>query len=70
MLKSMTGFGAAAVENDDYKVTVELKAVNQRFFGNELPYAPAVWAVGGKSASAYPQRCSPWQGGYFHQLCG
>ena len=31
MLKSMTGFGAAAVENDDYKVTVELKAVNQRF---------------------------------------
>ena len=32
MLKSMTGFGAATVENDDYKVTVELKAVNQRFF--------------------------------------
>ena len=31
MLKSMTGFGAATVENDDYKVTVELKAVNQRF---------------------------------------
>jgi len=31
MLKSMTGFGAAAVENDDYKVIVELKAVNQRF---------------------------------------
>ena len=31
MLKSMTGFGAAIVENDDYKVTVELKAVNQRF---------------------------------------
>jgi uncharacterized protein (TIGR00255 family) len=31
MLKSMTGFGAAVVENDDYKVTVELKAVNQRF---------------------------------------
>ena len=31
MLKSMTGFGAATVENDDYKVTLELKAVNQRF---------------------------------------
>ena len=31
MLKSMTGFGTATVENDDYKVTVELKAVNQRF---------------------------------------
>lgn len=31
MLKSMTGFGAATVENDDYKVIVELKAVNQRF---------------------------------------
>lgn len=31
MLKSMTGFGAAAVENDDYKVTLEIKAVNQRF---------------------------------------
>lgn len=31
MLKSMTGFGTATVENDDYKVTVEVKAVNQRF---------------------------------------
>ena len=31
MLKSMTGFGAATVETADYKVTVELKAVNQRF---------------------------------------
>ncbi|BAL83283.1 hypothetical protein SELR_15750 [Selenomonas ruminantium subsp. lactilytica TAM6421] len=31
MLKSMTGFGAATVELDDYKVTVEIKAVNQRF---------------------------------------
>lgn len=27
----MTGFGAATVENDAYKVIVELKAVNQRF---------------------------------------
>ena len=31
MLKSMTGFGTATVENADYKVTIELKAVNQRF---------------------------------------
>ncbi|MCR5758078.1 MAG: YicC family protein [Selenomonas sp.] len=31
MLKSMTGFGNAAKETDDYKVTVEVKAVNQRF---------------------------------------
>ncbi|MFV0636303.1 YicC/YloC family endoribonuclease [Mitsuokella sp.] len=31
MIKSMTGFGSAAGENQDYKVTVELKAVNQRF---------------------------------------
>ena len=31
MLKSMTGFGAAVAETDDYKVSVELKAVNQRF---------------------------------------
>lgn len=31
MLKSMTGFGTATVENSDYKVTVELKSVNQRF---------------------------------------
>jgi len=27
----MTGFGTATIENDDYKVTVEIKAVNQRF---------------------------------------
>ena len=31
MLKSMTGFGAVALETDDYKVSVEIKAVNQRF---------------------------------------
>ena len=31
MLKSMTGFGTAVAENTDFKVTVELKAVNQRF---------------------------------------
>ncbi|MCR5439725.1 MAG: YicC family protein [Selenomonas sp.] len=31
MLKSMTGFGAAVAETEDYKISVELKAVNQRF---------------------------------------
>ena len=31
MLKSMTGFGAAVAETEAYKVSVELKAVNQRF---------------------------------------
>lgn len=31
MIRSMTGFGAAVVENEAYKVSVEVKAVNQRF---------------------------------------
>lgn len=31
MLKSMTGFGSAIAETEDYKVSVEVKAVNQRF---------------------------------------
>ena len=31
MIKSMTGFGAYDAENDDYKVHVEIKAVNHRF---------------------------------------
>lgn len=31
MLKSMTGFGAAQKEDESYKITVEIKAVNQRF---------------------------------------
>lgn len=31
MLKSMTGYGSAVTENEDYKVSVELKSVNQRF---------------------------------------
>lgn len=31
MLKSMTGFGAAVTETAAYKVSVEVKAVNQRF---------------------------------------
>ncbi|WP_088816256.1 MULTISPECIES: YicC/YloC family endoribonuclease [Listeria] len=32
MVKSMTGFGRKTKENDDCKVTVELKAVNHRYF--------------------------------------
>ena len=44
MIRSMTGFGTATVENEDYKVSVELKAVNQRFlelaFHMPHPLAP------------------------------
>ena len=44
MIRSMTGFGTATAENDDYKVSVELKAVNQRFlelaFHMPHPLAP------------------------------
>ena len=40
----MTGFGTATAENEDYKVAVELKAVNQRFlelaFHMPHPLAP------------------------------
>lgn len=31
MLKSMTGFGAALREDESYKISIEVKAVNQRF---------------------------------------
>ncbi|MBQ9365393.1 MAG: YicC family protein [Schwartzia sp.] len=31
MLKSMTGFGAGEAENDSFLVSIEVKAVNQRF---------------------------------------
>ena len=44
MIRSMTGFGTATAENEDYKVAVELKAVNQRFlelaFHMPHPLAP------------------------------
>ena len=44
MIRSMTGFGTAIAENEDYKVSVELKAVNQRFlelaFHMPHPLAP------------------------------
>ena len=29
--RSMTGYGAATVETEAYRMTVEIKAVNQRF---------------------------------------
>ena len=38
MIKSMTGFGAGDAETADFKVHIEVKAVNQRF-GNQLSYA-------------------------------
>ncbi len=31
MLRSMTGFGAGTVENDDYRVQCEVRSVNQRY---------------------------------------
>lgn len=39
MLASMTGFGTATVENDDYRLYVELKALNSKFleFNVKLP---------------------------------
>lgn len=45
MLKSMTGFGSAAAENEEYKAEVELKAVNQRFLeiGFHMDHALDSW---------------------------
>lgn len=36
MIKSMTGFGAGDFENDDFKVHVEVKSVNQRYLETNL----------------------------------
>lgn len=36
MIKSMTGFGAGDFENDDFKVHVEVKTVNQRYLETNL----------------------------------
>ena len=36
MLKSMTGFGAGKAEDEAYRVSVEVKAVNQRFLDVEF----------------------------------
>lgn len=41
MIKSMTGFGAGDAETSDFKVHVEIKAVNQRFLETNyhMPYS-------------------------------
>lgn len=41
MIKSMTGFGAGDAENADFKVHIEVKAVNQRFLETNyhMPYS-------------------------------
>ncbi len=39
MLKSMTGFGAGDAENENYKIHIEVKAVNQRYLDLNL-YMP------------------------------
>ena len=41
MIKSMTGFGAGDCENQDFKVHVEIKAVNQRYLETNyrMPYS-------------------------------
>ena len=31
MMKSMTGFGKASVEDEVYRVNIEIKSVNHRF---------------------------------------
>ena len=43
--RSMTGYGAGTAENADYRVTVEIKAVNQRFLeiAPHMPRAFGAW---------------------------
>lgn len=36
MMKSMTGFGKASVENEAYRVNIEIKSVNHRFLDVQL----------------------------------
>lgn len=36
MLRSMTGFGAGEVDNEEYRYTVEIKSVNQRYMDVEI----------------------------------
>ena len=36
MLRSMTGFGAGLAETDEYRVSVEVKAVNQRYLDLDI----------------------------------
>ena len=43
--RSMTGYGAGTAETPDYRVTVEIKAVNQRFLeiAPHMPRAFGAW---------------------------
>ena len=43
--RSMTGYGAGTAETADYRVTVEIKAVNQRFLeiAPHMPRAFGAW---------------------------
>ena len=43
--RSMTGYGAATVETEAYRMTVEIKAVNQRFLeiAPRMPRAFGAW---------------------------
>lgn len=45
MLKSMTGFGAGKAENADFKVRVEIKAVNQRYLEQNFHMGAALNAM-------------------------
>ena len=36
MMKSMTGFGKASVEDEAYRVNIEIKSVNHRFLDVQL----------------------------------
>ena len=44
MLRSMTGYGASAVENESYKVTVEMRSVNQRYLDISFTMQPELSA--------------------------
>ncbi|SHE82622.1 YicC/YloC family endoribonuclease [Schwartzia succinivorans] len=50
MLKSMTGFGAGAAEDDSYRVLIEVKSVNQRYLeiGFHMPHKIDAFAEGMK----------------------
>ncbi len=45
MLKSMTGFGAGKAEDEDFKVSVEIKAVNQRYLEQNFHMGAALNAM-------------------------
>ena len=48
MIKSMTGFGAGDAETADFKVHIEVKAVNQRFLETNyhMPYSMNMFDAG------------------------